>query len=270
MARPSIFIVSGGAGSSGEQLARTALAQFGTPDVALVLHAHVNSTQALEAIVGEAAAQNGIVVHTLVNAALRDDLVLLAQERQVVAVDLIGPLLRHLARLLGQQPLGQPGLYRQLRNDYFERIAAIEFTVAHDDGQKPHELDQAEIVLTGVSRTGKTPLAMYLSTQGWRVANVPLIPQLDPPPELFTADPRRVIGVTIDPQQLLVFRRLRQQRLGTGKPSIYTDREHIEDELRHANMIFRQGGFPVINITDKSIEEAADEVLALLRRRLES
>jgi regulator of PEP synthase PpsR (kinase-PPPase family) len=155
-----------------------------------------------------------------------------------------------------------------LHADYFQRVEAIEFTVAHDDGRNPEEWRQAEIVLAGVSRVGKTPLSMYLSVQGWKVANVPLVYQLPTPPELLRLDPHRVVGLTIDPLQLLTFRRSRMGNVPlTG--TAYLDPGAIGEELKAALQVFRRTGFAVVDITDKPIEVGADAISALISRRVD-
>jgi regulator of PEP synthase PpsR (kinase-PPPase family) len=213
---PPIFVVSGGTGASGEQVVRTALAQFRDVEVPVIGVPNGRLAAQLADVVDQAAALGGTIVYTLVDAGLRKHLIQMAHEKNVVAIDLMGQLLGHLAAVLGQEPLGQPGLYRQLRQLYFERVEAIEFTVAHDDGRNIHELDRAEVILVGVSRVGKTPLSIYLSVRGWKVANVPLIPDIPPPPELFQVDPRRVVGLTIQPAQLVAHRGGGGRRAGGG------------------------------------------------------
>jgi len=265
---PPIIVVSGGKGASGEQLARTALAQFPDREVPVEIIGGVTAESQLRAAVEHAVLTGGTIVHTLVDADLRQRLIVLARERNVTAIDLIGGLMLHLTRLLGQEPAGRPGLYRQIREAYFKRIEAIEFTVAHDDGRRPHELAQAEIVLIGVSRVGKTPLSIYLGTQGWKVANVPLVPGIDPPAELFQVDARRVVGLTIDPSYLRAFRSERQHRLGLRPGSTYTNPRALYEEVEYAERIYQRGGFPVVDITERSIEENADEVVAHVTRRL--
>jgi regulator of PEP synthase PpsR (kinase-PPPase family) len=262
-----IYIVSGGAGMSGQQLVRTALAQFHDPDTPVEVVPHVQRVEQLEAVITQALESGGFIVHTLVDTNLRSTLNDLAQKRNVVAIDLMGPLLFRLTGLLGEKPQEKPGLYRQLREDYFKRIEAIEFTVDHDDGRKTADLHLADIVLTGVSRVGKTPLSMYLSTLGWKVANVPLIPQLTPPEELFQTNRRRVVGLDIRPEQLIAYRRRRQQRLGMSTRTAYSDLDEIESELEFARRIFRQGRFKVIDITDRPIEESADEIVTYISRQ---
>lgn len=264
---PPIYVVSGATGVSGELVVRTVLAQF-HQSVPVILAPHVHTRADLESVVEQAASSGGTIVHTLVDCGLRGLLSDLAQARSVPAIDLMGPLLEHLATVLEEQPAGRPGLYRQQREDYFERVAAIEFSVAHDDGQRIDGLPQAEIVLVGVSRTGKTPLSMYLAVLGWKVANVPLLPGVPPPPILLQVDPQRVVGLTVEPGQLIAYRRWRQARLGIGGPSPYTDPAAIYEEVEEARRFCRRHGFAIVDVTDKPVESSADEVIVAVTSRL--
>ncbi|MBL8117974.1 MAG: kinase/pyrophosphorylase [Anaerolineae bacterium] len=258
----NIYVVSGGQGTSGERIVRATLAQFQGVDVPIHIVHDVRELHQVDEVVGLARANNGMIVHTLVNTDLRTHLINLAHTSNVLAIDLQGQLLLQLTRLLGQQPAEQPGLYRRLRDPYFKRIEAMEFAVDHDDGRRPEELHLAELVLTGVSRVGKTPLSMYLSTQGWRVANVPLVREVDPPAQLFEINPHRVVGLTIEPGQLVAFRQYRQQRLGLSLKNNYSRPDELYDEVGFAEKIFRRGGFTVINVTDRPIEETSEEIIA--------
>lgn len=265
-----IYIVSGGVGASGEQLVRTVLAQFPEIPVPVKTVAHIRQTEQLEDIVEKVSVTGGIIVHTLVNARLREEMIRLSRKRNVAAVDLMGDLISRLSDLLGQKPLEHPGLYRQLHKAYFDRVAAIEYAVAHDDGKNPEELGRAEIVLIGISRTGKTPLSMYLSMLGWKTANVPLVIKLFPPPELFQIDSRRVIGLTIEPGQILAHRRHRQGRLGRVEASSYIDPKAVYEETEAARQVFKQGGFTVIDVTDKPIETSAEQIVGLMTQRFKT
>ena len=265
---PPLLIVSGGYGESGNQVAQTALAQFSGVDLPIIVIPHVKEESQLKEAVEQATATHGTILHTLVNTSHRVALIRMARERNVFTIDLIGSLLSRLTNVLGREPVGQPGLYRQLREDYFNRVEAIEFTVAHDDGKRIDELSAAEIVLVGPSRVGKTPLSMYLSISGWKVSNIPLTSELAPPPELFTIDRRRVVGLTIDPTQLQSHRKRRQRRLATGGRSAYTDLEGIDQELALARLVFRRGGFPQVDVTERTIEDTADEVIGLIKTRM--
>lgn len=263
---PPIYVVSGGYGSSGEQLARTALAQFAGVQVPVRVVPHVRSVGEIRRVVEEAASRQGTILHTLVDLELRRAMIRIAREKNAVAIDLMGRLLSRLSNVLEREPIGQPGLYRRLREDHFQRVEAIEFSMEHDDGQKLQELELAEIVLVGPSRVGKTPLNMYLAVQGWKVANLPLILEIPPPPQLFQIDRRRVVGLLVEAEQLLAHRRQRHRRLGTAPSSDYIRPRRIQEEVEYARLIFRRGGFPVVDMTDKPIEESAEEVILLVTR----
>lgn len=262
-----LMIISGGNGASGSQIVRTLLAQFPALTVPVRVETNVAEPAHLAALVEEAVVTHALVVHTLVDASLRQQLISLAQAKGVIAVDLFGPLLAELQRWLHHQPLGKPGLYHQLNAAYFQRIDAIEYAVAHDDGKRVEELPLADIVLLGVSRVGKTPLSMYLSVLGWKVANLPVVPTIEPPPVLFTLEPRRVVGLTITPQQLLAHRRWRIERLGLRNGS-YVERLAIQEELTAAHHFFAAHGFAVVDTTNKPIETCGEEVVAAITQGL--
>lgn len=258
---PPILIVSGGIGTSGEQVVNTVLAQFPEITIPVVPIPNVRHPEQLEGIIAQAKELGGTIVHTMVDTHLRHRLIDLAQERRVAAIDLMGPLLDRLTTVLGQPPLEKPGLYRQLHRPYFERIEAIEYALKHDDGQHREGWPAADVILVGVSRTGKTPLSVYLSVLGWKVANLPIVPEIPTPPELYQLDPSRVIGLTLDLDRLLAFRRRRISQLGIPAQSPYTDPARIEEEINVAQSVFRKGGFYTINVTDKTVEVSADEVI---------
>jgi [pyruvate, water dikinase]-phosphate phosphotransferase / [pyruvate, water dikinase] kinase len=258
-----IFVVSGGAGTSGELLLRTVLAQFPGVQAPVTLWPQIHTPAQVDELILRAQQDQAIIVHTLVNAKLRHLLALRAATHQIVAVDLVGPLIDHLGRELQESPLGEPGRYRALRNGYFRRIEAIEFAVTHDDGQRIDELSQAEIVLIGVSRVGKTPLSIYLSLQGWKVANIPIIAPDSLPAPLRAIPPSRVVALTIEPKQLVIFRRTRQPALGISGGS-YVDLAAVAAEVRAANHLFAHAGYTIIDITDKPIETSSEEVVATI------
>lgn len=264
---PPLYIVSGGAGAVGEQVARLTLSQFEGAEVPLIIIPNVRDLNQIAEVVERAAQQNGTILHTLMEPSLRRELMRLARERGVAEIDLVGSVLSRLATVLRKEPLGKPGLYQPRRSAYFERLDAIEYTVAHDDGNKPHELHQADIVLVGISRVGKTPLSMYLAVLGWKVANVPLVREVPLPTELFQVDPRRVIGLIVEAEQITARRRWRQRRMGVSIGGNYTNLDAAYDEVEWARRTFRQHGWTTINVTDKSIEESADEIITLISRR---
>jgi hypothetical protein len=265
---PPVYIVSGGTGASGERLLRTALAQFPAANVPIVVLSHIRTARQVEEAIAQAARARGTILHTLVDVDLRRTLIRMARDNNVYSIDLIGRVLHRLANIVGQEPINQPGQYWLMRQAYFERVEAIEFAIKHDDGLNPQDWHLAEIVLVGVSRVGKTPLSMYMSVLGWRMANVPLLKDVPPPPELFQLDRRRVVGLTIEPGQLLLHRKQRQRRLGTSMRSEYTDPLALYEEVDEMRKMFRRYGFAIVDVTDKPIEESADEVIALVTRRL--
>ena len=260
----TIYILSGGAGASGEQLVHTVLAQFPASQVRAITLPNIRTAGQVEQAVVQAAKVGALLVHTLVDSELRGQLVALAGEQNVPAIDLMGPLLAQLAESLGQPPLEQPGLYRKLNQAYYERVASIEYSMAHDDGQNPEGWGQADALLLGVSRVGKTPLSLYLSVLGWKVANYPLVRGIELPAQLYQVAPDKVIGLTMQAGQLLEFRRQRQRRLGTVGPSSYTDPAKILEELEFAKALFTQHHFRVLDVTDKPIETTADEIIRWL------
>jgi [pyruvate, water dikinase]-phosphate phosphotransferase / [pyruvate, water dikinase] kinase len=258
---PPIFVVSGGVGTSGEQVVNTILAQFHGVDVPVITIPSVRNTTQVTNAIAQAKAADGTIVHTLVDGELRTVLVRRAADEGVIALDLMGPLIEHLADILGQAPLGRPGFYRQLNATYFERVDAIEYAMAHDDGRKRQDWPEADVLLLGVSRTGKTPLSMYLAVLGWKAANLPLVPEISTPPEIYELDRSRVIGLTIDLDRLVTFRMRRARHMGMAAQSSYAHPGRIEEELRAAHQVFRRGRFHVINVTDIPVEASADEVI---------
>jgi [pyruvate, water dikinase]-phosphate phosphotransferase / [pyruvate, water dikinase] kinase len=262
----TVYVVSGGVGASGTQLVHTALAQFPNSQVLVIPIGSVRQVEQIETALTQAQSTGGTVAHTLVDPVLRQMLIDRAQELGIAAIDLMGPLLARLSHVLGREPLIEPGLYRRLNKAYYDRVEAIEYTMAHDDGKDPSGWEKAEILLLGISRTGKTPLSLYLSVLGWKVANFPLVPEMEPPSSLFAVEPSRVVGLTIEPGQLILHRQKRQSRLGVTGASQYVDPEAVYEEVKAAVRFFRKNGFAVVNVTDKPVESTADEVLRILAR----
>ncbi len=265
---PPIYILSGGSGASGEQIVQTVLAQFPQVQVPVVSVTNISRKDQVDAAVAAAQENKGFIVHTMVNTDLNRCVVKSAHESGVLQVDLMNTLIEKITEVTGERAIGHPGLYRKLRKAYFERVEAIEYTMAHDDSKDPDGWGQAEIILIGVSRVGKTPLSLYLSVLGWRVANAALIPGIEPHVSLFKQDKRRLIGLTMQPGQLVIHRQQRQSRLGSMRISDYTNPEAIHEEVAHFYDLMKQEGITVIDVTDKAIESSADEVMEIITRRL--
>jgi Uncharacterized protein conserved in bacteria len=264
-----IFVVSGGKGIAGDSVVQSILIQFPNNNVPVIIVPNVLTPENVDETVEKVLNTNGVIVHTMVNPDMRKLLVAACNEKKVKHFDLVGGLSDYLSDLLQMQPISQPGLYRLSHIDYFKRIEAIEFTLQHDDGQHADKIEAADIVLTGVSRAGKTPLSVYLAMFGWKVANVPLVPEIDPPPSLFTIDRNRVFGLTITVNNLIAQRSTRIKSLSMSPMSDYVQPRKVFSEIEYAETIFKRGGFTVIDITNKPIESSANEILTLLTERFD-
>ena len=262
--RYQIFAVSDATGATAELVVRAALAQFQAAEVEIRRLPNIRKADEVRRIIEAARASQAIIVHTLVSEELRQAILREGRERGVETIDLIGPLLLRLSDQLRVPPLMQPGLFRQLGQEYLHRIEAIEYTVKHDDGQHPLGLDRADIVLVGISRTSKTPLSIYLAGKGWRVANVPVILNLPLPGRLMTIDQERIIGLIVAVDRLVELRRARIERKHAPVAEAYAELEKVRAELAYSRLLFRKAGWPVIDMTNKSIEEAASELLTLI------
>jgi regulator of PEP synthase PpsR (kinase-PPPase family) len=263
-----IIIVSDGTGETAAQMTKAAMVQFGNQNVYFNRYKNVRNEAQIEAICEDAAIEKDLLVYTIVSPLLRAFLVNHAREKSIPCVDLLGPLLVGLASYFGYEPKSIAGLLHDVNESYFERIAAMEYTIAHDDGRDVTGLEKADVVIVGISRTSKTPLSMYLSHQGWKVANIPLIQGFEIPKEVYGIDQRRVIGLTIDAQDLATIRRARLERLGQNQGGEYADPDKVNQEIEYANEIFRRNRrWPVFNVTGKALEETASEIIKLMASR---
>lgn len=262
-----IYVVSGGRGIAGNNLLQSILIQYPNNKIPVEIMGGVDSEEMIFDIVMKAKSEGGLITHTMVNPDLRKKINELAHEFKVEVIDLMGDLADYLDRNLDVEPLIHPGLYRELNHQYFDRIDSIEFTLSHDDGMSPQRLQEAEIVLTGVSRAGKTPLSVYLAMYGWKVANVPLVPGVPPPDELFKIDANRVFGLHIGASQLITHRLKRIQGWNNMQGDSYVDQAKVREEIRNAMFVFDRGGFTVINVSNKPIESTANEILKFMSKR---
>ena len=262
-----IYVISGGRGIAGNNLVQSILIQYPNNRIPVEIFSGVDSEDMVFDIVMRAKNEEALITHTMVDPGLRHKVNGIANEFKVEVIDLMGELADYLDRTLDVEPLQHPGLYRELNHQYFDRIESIEFTLSHDDGMSPQRLQEAEIVLTGVSRAGKTPLSVYLAMYGWKVANVPLVPGVQPPEELFKIDPNRVFGLHIGASQLIAHRIKRIQGWNNHRSESYIDQRSVRDEIRHAMFVFDRGGFTIINVSNKPIESTANEILKYMSSR---
>ncbi len=264
----TVMVISDATGETAERIVRAALLQYGEERVDVRMYSRVRLETEMERIIERAAELQALVVYTIVSVDAREGLVRLIERHNVEAVDLIGALMGKLSRFLGAEPSGVPGLLHTIGEDYFRRIEAVEFAVKNDDGAEPRNLPKADLVLVGVSRTSKTPLSTFLAQKGLRVANVPLVLGVDPPAELDQVDESRLFGLIIQPQALRRIRQARLKHLGMPEDSSYGARDHIEQEIEYSRELFRKHpNWPVIDVTNKAIEETASDILRLFNQR---
>ncbi len=263
-----ILVISDATGETAERVVRAGLQQFQDHLVHVHVKSHVTRPEQLATWFRVAAGKGAFVVTTLVDPEMRAAAGRLAQEHGVAHVELLGSLLGELETFLEQAPVNVPGLMHQADDAYFQRVEAIEYTVKVDDGKEPRLLRDADIVLVGVSRTGKTPLSVYLAHKGFKVANVPIVLDRPLPDALLDVDPRRVFALTIDPDTLQSIRRSRLRTMGMGKAVNYDDFDYILAELEYADRLFRSHReWPVIDVTNKAVEETAAHILSVLNDR---
>lgn len=259
-----IYAVSDATGTTAERVVRAALVQFDDHQIEITQRSGVRTAVQVREIVQEVVQSGGFVVHTFVYEELRRAMLTEGRAQNVTTIDLMGPLLARLSELLATPPRSEPGIFQPFDAAYQQRIDAINFTVHHDDGQNVGNLDQAEIVLVGVSRTSKTPVSIYLAYRGWRVANVPIVLGVEPPEELLALAQRRVVGLMVKPERLAELRKARIEMMGTRALG-YADLDHIRQEIAYAYQVFeRRRDWPLVDVTAKPIEEVASEVVTLL------
>ncbi len=227
---------------------------------------YVNNPHEIPEIVEEAGNSASIIAYTLVSPELRAVLVKEAQKHGITTVDIMTPMIDALEGLMQRRPRLEPGLVRKVDEEYFRKVEAIEFAVKYDDGKDPRGIARADLVVIGVSRTSKTPLCMYLAHKRIRAANVPLVPEVAPPEEVFQLPPHKLIGLVIKPQHLNEIRRERLKTLGLTANADYASMERIMKELEYAEGIMKKAGCSIIDVTSKAVEETASRVLEIYYR----
>lgn len=261
---PNLYLLSDATGETAEKMVMAALTQFRKKGIRISRFSQVRTKNAIYEVLDEALANQGLVVYTIVNREMAQMVHDECSSLGIPCMDLITPLLMKFSEFLGRDPGETPDLLHGVDEEYFRRVEALEFTIKHDDGQEVRQLTNADIILAGISRTSKTPLSVYLAHRGWKVANIPLVKGIDPPPELFTVDPGRVVGLVIDPQRLVELRASRLRNLGQDPRAAYADYEEIDEELAASKKMFRRQQWVMIDVTGKAVEETANEVLVKL------
>jgi regulator of PEP synthase PpsR (kinase-PPPase family) len=259
-----IFVCSDAVGETAEAVAKATTRQFATEQVKIKRFGHIKHEDEIKAIINEALQVQGFIAYTLVQPELRETMREETIRQGVRAVDVMGPMMQAFIDTFNDSPKYKPGLLHEMDENYYRKIEAIEFAVRYDDGKDARGLLQAQVVLVGVSRTSKTPLSIYLAHKGIKTANYPLTIEVKPPQELFMASNRLIVGLSMQPERLLKIRTERLKALGLPSQAHYASIERIEKELHFASEIMERLRCPVIDVTEKAIEESAGLIMELL------
>lgn len=263
-----LHLVSDATGETLNAVARAACAQF--EDVRPIEHVYalVRGSRQLERVLAEIEDAPGMVMYTMVNEELRSRLENRCTELHTPYISVLDPALEALAKYLGRETSHKPGSQHSLDNDYFDRINALNYTMAHDDGQSAGDLNTADVILLGVSRTSKTPTCIYLANRGIKAANIPLVPDVPLPEDLARVTRPLIVGLTASPERLMQIRKNRLLTIRENEDTSYVDRFSIEQELTNARRLYSRNGWPVIDVTRRSIEETAAAIINLYQEHL--
>lgn len=267
MAQSHLHLLSDSTGETLEMIAKAALAQFDHEEVIRHFWPMVRSQQHLERVLNEISQNPGLVMFTLVNPATRTVLEEKCRALGLPIVAVLDVVTDALESMLGQEARGRPGRQHQLDEAYFARVDAIQYTIAHDDGVSWEDWEEADIVLAGVSRTSKTPTSIYLANRGYKVANIPIVVESPPPTALYGLRHPLVVGLTTAPDRLVQVRRNRLLSLNQAPDTDYVDGDRVSAEVKYARRMFADNGWPVIDVTRRSIEETAAAVINLYNER---
>ncbi|SDC31653.1 pyruvate, water dikinase regulatory protein [Shouchella lonarensis] len=262
-----VYVVSDSVGETAELVAKAAMSQFSEAGVDLRRIPYVEDKGTLKEIIELAQEEDALIAFTLVIPEMKHFLLTEAAAVGVETVDIIGPMLAKIHELTNEEPRYEPGLIHRLDEDYFRKVEAIEFAVKYDDGRDPRGIILADVVLIGVSRTSKTPLSQYLAHKRFKVANVPLVPEVEPPEELFHISPKKCVGLKISPEKLNGIRAERLKALGLKTEAKYADMNRIKEELDYASRVMARIQCPIIDVSTKAVEETANMISDMFRKK---
>jgi regulator of PEP synthase PpsR (kinase-PPPase family) len=261
-----IFVISDGTGDTAAAVAQATMAQFQV-EWGMRRFGGIRHEALARRVVAEAEKVGALIVFTLVDKRVARALLEEAERRGVPTLDVLGGMISKVAEHVRAEPRSQPGLLHGFSDDYFRRVEAVEFAVQHDDGANLHTLVRADLVLTGISRTSKTPLSMYLAQRGYKTGNVPIVPGIEPPRALLDLDPRKVFALSVDPSLLLTIRQARVRVLGSPPYNTYANPESLLEEVRRARRLYREQGWRVVDISGRAVEENASRILRYVEGR---
>ena len=260
----TIFVISDSAGETASKLAAASMAQYPTVEFSLHRRTFVKEEKRLLDALKDAKKSNAMVLHTIVSEHLVKIATNFFNEHHLYHFDILTPPVLEIERLTGISPTREPGALHHLNENYFKRIEAMEFAVKYDDGKDARGFLEADVLLLGVSRTSKTPLSLFLANKNLKVANLPLIPEAHLPKQLFEMNPKKIVGLTNDPNILNGIRKERMRTYGLPANTSYSDIEKIRKELAFANDLYQKLGCVIINVASLSIEETASMILNAL------
>ncbi len=267
MSRHHLYLISDSTGETVQSIGRACTVQFEQVEIVEHLWPMVRSPRALEIVIEELEEEPGLVLYTLLDRTLAETLEEYCQRRGLTCVSVIEPFIEAMATYFGAKSRDMPGRQHELDDEYFQRIDAMNYVMQHDDGQQTGNLEEADVVLVGVSRTSKTPTSIYLANRGIKAANVPIVPDRPLPEILFALNRPLVVGLTEDPRRLVDLRRSRMRQSLGDTETAYTDIAAVRKEVADARRLFGRYGWPVIDVTRRSIEETAAAILRLVRDR---
>ena len=267
--QPTVYVISDSVGETAELVVKAGLSQFNNGDYKISRIPYVEDKETIQESLQIAKENQAMIAFTLVDPELRSFLNQEAQHMGIEAIDIMGPTIEKMEKFFKRKPRLEAGLVYKLDEDYFKRVEAIEFAVKYDDGRDPRGIARADIVLVGVSRTSKTPLSQYLANKRIKVANVPIVPEVDPPEELFEVAKDKCIGLRISPEKLNEIRKERLKALGLGNQATYATIERIQQELEFFDKVVDKIGCEVIDVSNKAIEETANIILQMLKKKAE-
>ncbi|AMY04673.1 kinase/pyrophosphorylase [Staphylococcus condimenti] len=269
MQKIKIIIASDSVGETAEQVAKACVSQFNSKNFKseIVRYPYIETNENVDEVI-ELAKENelNIVVFTLVKPDIKQYMEERLAENKIKHVDIMGPLMSILTDKIDEQPYCEPGIVHKLDEAYFKKIEAIEFAVKYDDGKDPKGLPKADIVLLGISRTSKTPLSQFLAHKRYKVMNIPIVPEINPPEALFEIDPKKCIALKISEEKLNKIRKERLKQLGLGDSARYATGQRIQEELKYFDNIVNKIGCPVIDVSDKAIEETANDIMYIIEQ----
>jgi regulator of PEP synthase PpsR (kinase-PPPase family) len=262
-----LHLISDSTGETVNAVARACLVQFEGVSVTEHLWSLVRTKGQLEKVIVAVQATPGPVIFTLIDSKLRDFLTEESRRLGIVCISVLDPVMTALAHHFHSSGAGAPGRQHVMDAEYFARIDAMHYTLAHDDGQSTHDLNGADVILVGPSRTSKTPTCVYLANRGIKAANIPLVPHVGPPDELFNVSRPIVVGLVTDPERLVQIRRSRLRLLQEETETDYTDLDQVTEEMKSARRLFTKQDWPVIDVTRRSIEETAAAIMQMMTER---